>query len=558
MGKRSGVALATCALFAGLAGACSSSTSSEGVVSTTANADDAPTTSAPVDGSTGDASGDTTDAPTSDTTGDTTSGGSDNTDAPPVVSGGVVTVGLDSEPPTLDPAANSLSLANGSVYAAIYETLFSITPEDGTPQPLLAEALTESDDRLSWTLTLKDGITFHDGTPFDAAAVKFNLERQKASPYNGSVLIPLTAIDVVDPLTATLTLSEPWTALPSVLTGVTGLMVSPTAAGDTAAYQRNPVGTGPYRFVEWVPTDKVVTERNDGYWRDPAPLDQLVFKFVAVEAARVAAFEGGELDAYTTLVDATADAAREDGAQVVAPPPTGYGYSYINLTKPPFDDVRVRRALQLAVDRDAIASAYQGQGYADFANSPFVKDSEWWVPPETELRYDPDEARRLLADYGQPVSLVFKLLAGSQEIEDAIRAYVGYWSDVGIDAELQLVPDLGTYITDVLTGNYDLLGFVGNSIGDPDTIVYTLFHTSGAMNYGRYSNPEMDAALETGRSSNDDATRKAAYATVQQIVRDDLPLLLTSHGQIYIVASDRVGGLEPSFFFPSRTVSLAA
>ena len=104
------------------------STSSEGVVSTTANVDDAPATFCPVDGSTADASGDTTDAPTSDTTGDTTSGGSDNTDALPVVSGGVVTVGLDSEPPTLDPAANSLSLANGSVYAAIYETLFSITP----------------------------------------------------------------------------------------------------------------------------------------------------------------------------------------------------------------------------------------------------------------------------------------------------------------------------------------------------------------------------------------------------------------------------------------------
>ena len=85
-----------------------------------------------------------------------------------------------------------------------------------------------------------------------------------------------------------------------------------------------------------------------------------------------------------------------------------------------------------------------------------------------------------------------------------------------------------------------------------------MFHTSGAMNYGKYSNPEMDAALESGRSSNDDATRKAAYATVQQIVREELPLLLTSHGQIYIVASDRVGGLDPSFFFPSRTVSLAA
>ncbi|HEY5874220.1 MAG TPA: ABC transporter substrate-binding protein, partial [Ilumatobacteraceae bacterium] len=212
MGKRWGVVFATCALFAVVAGACSSSTSSEGVVSTTAAADNATATSAPVDDSTGATTGDTPDATTDVTSG----GGSDGTDAPPAAQGGFVTVGLDSEPPTLDPAANSLSLANGSVYAAIYETLFSITPENDTPQPLLAESVTESADRMSWTLTLKAGITFHDGTPFDAAAVKFNLERQKASPYNASYLIPLTAIEVVDPLTATLTLSEPWTALPSV------------------------------------------------------------------------------------------------------------------------------------------------------------------------------------------------------------------------------------------------------------------------------------------------------------------------------------------------------
>ncbi|HEY5859010.1 MAG TPA: hypothetical protein VIX62_01835, partial [Actinomycetota bacterium] len=143
-------------------------------------------------------------------------------------------------------------------------------------------------------------------------------------------------------------------------------------------------------------------------------------------------------------------------------------------------------------------------------------------------------------------------------IEDAVRATVGYWNDAGIDAELQLVPDLGTYITDVLTGNYDVLAYIGGSVGDPDSIVYNLFHTGGATNYGKYSNPEMDAALESGRSSNDDATRKADYTAVQQIVREDVPVLLTSHGQIYIVASDRVGGLDPSFFFPSRTVSLAA
>jgi peptide/nickel transport system substrate-binding protein len=545
MGKRWGIGGASLVACVLTATACSSSTSSEGVVSTTAGGEQT-TVAAATDDTDG------TDAP------GTTAGTPDATDAPVAAQGGTLTVGLDSEPPTLDPAANSLSLANGSVYDAVYETLFTFTPEDGTPTPLLADTITEADDRLSWTLTLKDGITFHDGTPFDAAAVKFNLERQKVSPYNGAGLLPLVSITVVDPLTLTLGLSEPWTALPSVLAGVNGVMVSPTAAADATSFQRNPVGTGEYRFVEWVPADRVVVERYDGYWGEPGSLDQLVFKFIAVEAARVAAFEGGEIDAFTSIVDATADAARDDGAQVAAPPPTGYGFVYVNLTKPPLDDLRVRQALQLGYDRDAIVNAYQGQGYADAGFGPFPRDSEWWVEPETELRYDPDEATRLLADYGQPVQLVLKLLAGSQEIEDSVRATIGYWNDLGMDVELQLVPDLGTYITDVLTGNYDLLGFIGGSTGDPDTVVYNLLHTGGALNYGKYSNPEMDAALEAGRRSNVPAERAEAYATVQQLVRRDLPLFFTSHGQIYIVASEKVAPLEPSFFFPSSTVALAA
>lgn len=542
MGKRWGVTLAVWCALAGLAAACSSSTSSQGVVSTTAAAE----TTAPSEPSATSASG--SGDPASPSTADTTA-------AEPAAAGGTVTVGLDSEPPTLDPAANSISLANGSVFAAIYETLFRITPDELTPQPVLAESITEAGDRMSWTLVVRDGITFHDGTAFDAAAVKFNLDRQKASPYNGAALTPLVGVDVVDEMTVQLNLSGPWTALPNVLAGITGVMVSPAAAADATAYQRNPVGTGPYRFVEWASGDRIVTERNDSYWGDPAPLDSLVFKIITVEAARVAAFEAGEIDAYTTIVDATAEDAAAAGAQVVAPPPTGYGYYYLNLTRPPLDDVRVRRALSLGADRDAIANAYQGQTYEEASFSPFLKDSEWWVAPETPVTFDPEQASALLADYGQPVQFTFKLLAGSQEIEDAVRATIDYWNQLGMDVELQLIPDVGSYVTDVVTGNYDVLGFVGGSLGDPDTVLYHIFHSTGSYNFGRYSSPAVDAALDQGRASNDDAERKAAYASVQQAIREDLPVIITSHGQIYIVASPELGGLDPSFFFPSRTVS---
>jgi peptide/nickel transport system substrate-binding protein len=526
-----------------LATGCSGSTASKGVVATTVPAATADTTAPPSSAS------DTTAAP-----GDTIAAPPD-TGAPVV--GGTLTVGLDAEPSTLDPAANSLSLANGSVYDAIFEPLFRTVPGDPTPKPLLVDTMTEAADRLSWTLVLKSGITFHDGTPLNAEAVKFNLERQKASAFNGATLLPLTSVTVVDELTATLQVAEPWTALPSVLAGVTGLMASPTAAADAAAFTRSPVGTGPYRFVEWVATDKVTLARNDDYWGEPAALDELVFKFIAVEAARVAAFEAGEIDAYTTIVTATAEQATANGATVTAPPPTGYGFSYYNLTRPPLNDVRVRRAIQLAVDRDAISGAYQGQTYADASFSPLWTTSPYWVEPETRPTYDPEGAKALIADYGPPVQLTFKLLVGSQEIEDAVRASLEYWGDAGIDVTLEIIPDLGTYIGDLITGNYDVLGFIGGSSGDPDTVLYNLLHSGGSGNYGKYSNPEMDAALQLGRQSNDDAERKEAYATVQRIFREDLPINISSHGQIFIVTSPEVAPVEASFFFPSRSIRRA-
>jgi peptide/nickel transport system substrate-binding protein len=542
MTKRWGIALL--AVTGVMGAACSGSSSSKGVVETTVVAPVVVESAPPEPEPSGSEPAET-----------------DESVAAPEVStpaaatvGGSVTVGLDAEPPTLDPAANSLSLANGSVYEALYETLMVSAPGKELAFGL-ADSMTESDDRLSWTLVLKPGVTFHDGTPMNAEAVKFNLDRQKASPYNGPGLGPLASIEVVDGLTAKLVLSTPWTALPSVLAGVNGLMVSPTAAADADAFKRKPVGTGPYELVEWSPSDKAVLRRFDGYWGEKAPLDELIFKFVSVESARVAAFEAGELDAYTTIVIATADDAAEGGAQVTSPPPTGYGFSFFNLTKPPLNDVRVRQALSMASDRDAISAAYQGQSYADASYSPFFTDSEWWVAPDAVGSYDPEGAKQLLADYGQPVKFTFKLLAGSQEIEDSVRATIDYWNEAGMDVELQMIPDLGSYVADVVTGNYDAVGWIGGSSGDPDSVLYNLLHSGGASNYGKYNSPEMDALLDRGRSSNDEAERKQIYADVQKIFREELPYSVSSHGKIYIVSSPELTGLDPTYFFPARTVA---
>ena len=231
------------------------------------------------------------------------------------------------------------------------------------------------------------------------------------------------------------------------------------------------MGTGPYPFRRVGPDRQGGDRAERRLLAHPAPLDQLVFKFVAVEAARWRRSRAESLDAYTTLVDATADAAREDGAQV-APPPTGYGGLYINLTKTSrsttFESVRRCNSPSIVMQRLPI----RARGMPDFANSPFVKDSEWWVPPETELRYDLMRcaAARRLRQAGHRSSCS----PGARRSRTPSGPMSATGATSGSTPSIfQLVFDLGTYITDVLTGNYDLLGFVGNSIGDPDTIVYT-------------------------------------------------------------------------------------
>jgi len=546
MRTRWGSALGSIVLLTLAAVGCSSSSSSKGVVSTTIAAE---TTVAPAAGG----SDTTVAATTGDTTVTTTAA------APAAKQGGTMTVGLDSEPPSLDPAGNSSSLANGSVYDALYDSLMRFLP-DGTVTPMLADSLTESADRLSWTLTLKTGIKFHDGTPFDATAVKFNLDRQKTSPYNSPSILPLQSVEIVDDHTLTLKLDQPWTALPNSLAGIVGVMASPTpTVSNPDALLRNPVGTGPYTFKEWAPGDRIVVDRNPEYWGDKqGALDEIVFKLLPVEAARVAAYEAGELDAMVTINDETANTEKDAGKQVVSPPSTGFGLTLLNNTKPPFDDIRVRQALAIGYDRDAVTSAYQGQGYADYAWSPFVKGSTWWTAPKEPLKYDKTKAAALLADYGKPVEFTLLVLAGNQMVEDSTRATVEYWTELGMKVNVEIVPDLSTYVTRTIAGDFQAVGWIYGSFGDPDGVVYNSLHSGGSSNYGKYSNPQVDTLVEQGRTEEDDTKRHAIYDQVQELFRNDVPYLQASHGSIFVIANDNVTGLGDSIFFPSRNVAFTA
>lgn len=535
MGKRL-VGLLACVGIA--AAACSSGTSSQGVVSTTA----APTTVAAT-------------APAATAPGETTT-----TSAPEPKGPVKLVVGVDTDPPSLDPAGNTASFTAFSVLLAINDLLMLPTEQGGEPKPLLLESLTEAPDRLSWTLKLKPDLTFQDGTPIDAEAVKFNLDRQKASIYNSPAVAPVTAVDVVDPLTVKLTLSTPWVGLPNALSGPVGIMVSPKAVQDKGeGFGRDPVGAGPYTFKEWVANDHITVVKNPDYQgAQKAQVDEIEFRFIAEENARVAAMEAGDIDAMTFILRDNLDALSKDSDfQVDAPPTQGYGLAFVNTTKPGLSDPRVRKAMVMAIDADATGKAFNGDTFATLgAGSPFPRTSRWFLPPDVEPTYDPEGAKALLAEYAQPVSFTYKSFATPQNVVDGIKANIDYWQKVGIDVKLEIVPDATQLVTDIVLGNYDLASWAHPVSDEPDAMLYEYYHSGGARNYGRYSNPALDAVLEKGRSSNDPAERKAAYDEAQRIIRQDTPVLLSSFGSIYVAGRKDLTGMKTIGFFPSRSIGV--
>jgi peptide/nickel transport system substrate-binding protein len=361
-----------------------------------------------------------------------------------------------------------------------------------------------------------------------------------------------------------ISLSQPWVALPSVLAGIQGIMASPRAiAAEGSGFARKPVGTGPYVFSEWVADDRIVVVRNPSYWGEPKPaLDRITFKLIPDEGARFAALRAGDVDAITSLLPETARKAEgDDRLAVVRPPLAGQTAIYLNNGTPPFDDARARRAALLAIDLDAFSQAFGGQGYAEYAWGAFPKDSPWYAAPAQPLRYDPDEARRLVAAYeadtGQRLSFTYRTVASSQTLSDSGRALVKAWQDVGMDATAKPEPDTNTLVLSMVFRQYQAAGLVAVYAFDPDTTVYDLYHSGRTLNLSGYSSAEMDALLETGRTSSDAAVRKDTYDKVQQLARADVPLIHLSFGTIFVIAERKVTGVEPSGYFPAKTVGLA-
>jgi peptide/nickel transport system substrate-binding protein len=446
-------------------------------------------------------------------------------------------IGLAGDPNILDPVLDR-TLDGRNVFEAMCDKLVDLAP-DMSIAPQLATSWAWSEDRTQLTFTLRDGVVFHDGEKFDAAAVKYNIERDLTLPGSNrkGELPPLKGVTILDPLTVRIDLEKPFAPLLVVLADRAGMMVSPKAAeAEGAAFGNHPVCAGPFKFVERVAQDRIVLERFDRYWNQAhIKLDRLTYLPIPDASVRLANLRAGDLDLIETVLPTDMPSVEADARLGHANnPELGYRGLVINTgngprAKTPLgQDARVRHALELSLDRDAIVQVVLN-GRATPDNQFVVPASPYHDAALAMPKRDIAKAKALLAEAGAPHPAFTLTIPSnnpaSAQLGQMIQAMA---QEAGFEIKLQET-DFGTLLDASKRGDFEVeIGGWSGRI-DPDGNSYIILHTGGPLNDGHYSDPEADQLLDRARALGDEAARKPLYDRVEEIEARDLPIIYFYH-----------------------------
>ena len=474
----------------------------------------------------------------------------DASDAGDPVDGGEIVVGLEAETNSWLPGTANFGNPGYNVAYSIYDPLMKRTPE-GAPEPYLAESMEPNADLTVWTLKLRPDVQFHDGTPLNAEAIKTIWDSYLVAPGSNLAanLAEVQSVDVVDDLTVTYTLKSPNAAFPDLLTDPAGWPFSPTAAAAAGADAGSePVGTGPFRFVSWQRDNELVVEKNEDYWQEGLPhLDKITFRPIPDEDTRLSSLQSGDIDAMQSLRQNTVSRAREvDGVDNYEFLGNNSGGSNFNTAKPPFDDLRVRKALALALDQDALIEVLGGTGLTPPStqffgpNDPFYSEeaAEAWPtnrPDEAQELYDEyknDPARSDGKPVGEEISFTYTC-PPDPTLSELSQLYQSFWNALGMQVDLEAV-EQAAYTAQVVARDYDAGCTRHGAARDPYYVFQRSFQP-GVPNVTEFTDPRIDAALETMRGSTDVEERKAAAEEVSLVLAEEVPITFTG-GTLTVVA----------------------
>ena len=489
----------------------------------------------------------------------------------------VLIVGQIAEPQSLDPQV-STAVNDFRILVNIYDGL--VRYADGTleVEPALATDWTISDDGLSYTFNLREGVNFHDGTPFNAEAVKFNFDRMldEDHPYYDTGPFPLSfnfsavdSVNVIDEHTVEFVLTEPFAPFLSNLAYPTGLIVSPQGVMDNVDdYGRNPSGTGPYRFVEWQSNTRVVVEANSDYWDGAPALEAVVFRPITDANTRVAEMLSGGIDVMVEVPPDNVGQFDADSAfEVHEQAGPHVWYVMLNARYGPFADKLVRQAANYAVNKEALVNEVL-QGTATVSDSPIAPAFNWAYNENLEpYPYDPDMAGQLLSQAGvDSPEVTFYVTEGGSGMLDPVTMGTAIQADleaVGFDVTIETY-EWNTFLGIVNPGlgeDVDMAEMAWMT-NDPDVLPFLTLRTGawpeeGGFNSSYYSNEEVDELLEAARVETDIEARGDLYKQMQEIVYEDAPWIFVANWQQNAVTTQAVQGfsLQPSFLLQLHDVS---
>lgn len=446
----------------------------------------------------------------------------------------------------------------------LFETLLNFGEQDTTIHPGLAKEWTVSDDGLTYTFQLQEGVKFHDGTDFNAEAVIKNVDRWKGGKeedfYYFNSMFKAEGEDIISEVTAEgdytviFKLSRPQAPF------LKNLAMSPFGIGSPTAFEAagdkfgdNPVGTGPFKFTEWKRNDSITIEKFEDYWEEGLPkLDKVIFRSIPDNSARLNELIAGHID----LADGVnpSDGKTVEGnseLQLIERPSMNIGYLGLTNTRAPFDNKLVRQAVNYAINKQAIVDAFF-EGRAEVAANPMPPSISGYNDAISPYPYDPEKAKALLAEAGydgkeielwaMPVPRPY--MPDGAKVAEVIQKNL---EDVGIPSKI-VTFEWATYLDKAKDGEADafMLGWTGDN-GDADNFIYTLLDKDniGSNNYAYYSNDEVHDLLIKAQSETDENVRNDLYKKAQEIIHEDAPWVPLAHSTPLLAAKAGVKGFLP-------------
>ncbi|GGI03061.1 ABC transporter substrate-binding protein [Egicoccus halophilus] len=452
--------------------------------------------------------------------------------------GGTLVAAIGGEPDQLNPLTTTSSFAF-TVLENVYDTL--VQPgDDLTPEPALAESWETSDDLLTWVFTLREGVTFHDGSDFTADDVVASMEYIRDEGANGWRLEAVDAFEATDDYTVTVNLNRPAPNLLDQLGPFKGMAIVPSEQIDAGTLGDEVIGTGPFQLTS-ASADVLELEAYADYWGEGPYLDGIEFRIIPDEGVKLTNLETGEVDWIDSVPpEQVTDLEQMGEVEVGRVAGNDYWYMALNNEREPFDDPDVRRAIAFALDPVAIAEATNFD--AATPNETAIPEGSFWYLDYAPFGHDPDQAQSLLDEAGvDGLSIDLMVTNEFPETVTAAQVIASQLGEVGVDVQIR-TEDFTTWLAEQGEGNFDAfaLGWLGNI--DPDDFYYAQHHSEGVNNFQGFDDAEVDQLLDDARVEVDEEARKELYDQAAQRIVDQASYIYFYNPDIVEAWSPDVSG----------------